>query len=171
MGVAADSQGNIWVVNSGVINLPCPGILDITVRGGSLSLIDKRGKPVTHLGTTFRGGGLTIPWGIAVDGDDTGWVSNFARRRISQFCGIDRSKCPPGAETGDPISPDGRGYFFDGLTRSTAVEIDPSGNVWASNNWKQIPIQTNPGGFQVVVYIGAAGPLRTPVIGPPVALG
>ena len=25
----------------------------------------------------FRGGGLTVPWGIAVDGNDTVWVANF----------------------------------------------------------------------------------------------
>jgi hypothetical protein len=27
--------------------------------------------------------------------------------------------------------------------------------------------QQNPGGYQMVVYIGLAGPLRTPLIGPP----
>ena len=44
--------------------------------------------------------------------------------------------------------------------RVTAVQIDPSGNVWATNNWKAIPVQTNPGGYQVVVYVGLAAPVQ-----------
>ena len=107
---------------------------------------------------------------MPIDGDDNVWVSNFAEQRISQFCGVKTWKCPPGSETGDPISPDGTGYFFDGLVRVTAVEVDPSGNVWATNNWKLIPVQTNPGGYEVVVFVGAAEPVKTPLIGTPQAL-
>jgi sugar lactone lactonase YvrE len=171
MGIAADSRGDMWIANSGLISLPCPTAnFSLENRGGSLSLLAADGRPRTRRGTTFTGGGLTIPWGIAVDGDDNVWVSNFGQQRISQFCGVARRNCRPGARVGDAISPGGTGYFFDGLTRSTAVEIDPSGNVWATNNWKLLPVQTNPGGYQVVAYVGAAAPLRTPLIGPPVPL-
>ena len=38
------------------------------------------------------------------------------------------------------------GYGFDGLVRNTGVAVDLSGNVWLANNWKNVPIQTNPGG-------------------------
>lgn len=170
MGIAADSRGNMWIANSGLIELPCPGPIDIKLdnRGGSLSLIKSDATPVTSGGDAFTGGGLTIPWGIAVDGDDKVWVSNFAEQRVSQFCGMRTRHCPPGVDTGDPISPDGTGYSFDGFTRLTAVQVDPSGNVWAANNWKLIPIQTNPGGYEMVVLPGAAAPLKTPLIGPPV---
>lgn len=169
MGIAADSRGNMWIANSALIDLPCPGPVDIELEGngGSLSMLKKGGRPATGPGTTYRGGGLTIPWGIAVDGDDNVWVSNFGQQRVSQFCGVRPWKCPPGSETGDPISPDGSGYFFDGFVRITAVQIDPSGNVWSTNNWKLIPVQSNPGGYEVVVLVGAAEPLRTPLIGPP----
>lgn len=171
MGIAADSRGNMWIANSGLINLPCPQVnLDLRGIGGSLSLVAADGRPVTREGSAFTGGGLTVPWGIAVDGDDNVWVSNFFTKRISQFCGVAERNCRPGTRTGDPISPNRTGYFFDGLVRSTAVQIDPSGNVWATNNWKEIPVQTNPGGYEVVVYVGAAAPLRTPLIGPPVPL-
>lgn len=170
MGIAADSRGNMWIANSGLMNLPCPTVtVDLSNVGGSLSLLGADGQPVTSGENVFKGGGLTIAWGIAVDGDDNVWVSNFAGRRISQFCGLRKRNCRPGAKVGDPISGD-RGYFFAGLTRSTAVEIDPSGNVWATNNWKQIPIQTNPGGLEIVAYVGAAAPIKTPLIGPPVPL-
>jgi hypothetical protein len=176
MGVATDSLGNAWVSNSGVITIACdgtdlPSLIDIifltldpgfTGVNASVTMITPEGIP----SDPFIGGGLLIPWGIAVDGNNNIWVSNFQGRRISQLCGADTSKCPPGLETGDPISPEG-GYFFDGLSRSTAVEIDPSGNVWATNNWEIIAFPENPGGKEIVVYIGLAKPVKTPFIGPP----
>lgn len=80
------------------------------------------------------------------------------------------ANCPPGTGTGQPISPP-MGYGFNGLTRNTGIQIDPSGNVWIANNWKNFPLpDKNPGGYQMVVYIGLAGPLRTPLIGPPTPL-
>jgi sugar lactone lactonase YvrE len=171
MGIAADSAGNMWIANSALVDLPCP---DMSLRRPgipSVSLVAQGGGWVTHGDHGFTGGGLRIPWGIAVDGDDNVWVANFDGRRISQFCGVPARHCRPGTTTGDPISPDRTGYFFDGLVRVTAVQIDPSGNVWAANNWKRAPdTKTNPGGYQVVIYPGAAPPLRTPLIGPPVPL-
>jgi len=54
---------------------------------------------------------VTIPWGVAIDGNDTVWVANFGfpfnlaqpegtaewvvPNRVSHFCGVDTSKCPP----------------------------------------------------------------------------
>jgi hypothetical protein len=157
MGIAADSAGNQWVANSGFIDLPCPDVARPEGTKGSVGLIGADGTPRD----AFDGGGLTIPWGIAVDGDDNVWVSNFAGKRVSQFCGAKASDCRPGTTTGAPISP-ATGYVFDGLTRSTAVAIDPSGNVWATNNWKEIPVQTNPGGYQIVAYVGLAAPVQPP---------
>ena len=107
-----------------------------------------------------------MPWGIAVDGNDNVFVANFNGKRLSYLCGANPSNCPPGFNTGDPISPDG-GYTFDGLVRNTGVQIDPSGNVWLANNWEIVPAPTNPGGHQLVVFIGLAGPVKTPLIGPP----
>jgi hypothetical protein len=174
MGVAADTRGNIWVANSGVVNLPCPGTtLDLSSLGGSVTLIGHGGH-VRSPGSTvenprggFVGGGAKVPWGIAVDGDDNVWVSNFDGRRVSKFCGTRPRNCPKGLGTGDPISPAG-GYGFNGLQRNTAVEVDPSGNVWITNNWKRLAdIKLNPGGYHMVVMVGAAAPVRTPLIGQP----
>jgi hypothetical protein len=47
------------------------------------------------------------------------------------------------------------------------VAIDPSGNVWVANNWLKDPVQTNPGGDAMVVFIGLAPPVKAPLIGPP----
>lgn len=176
MGVATDTLGNVWVSNSGIVRIACDGqdfpgffeVVALTLAPGfmgenaSVAMIDSDGNP----SGPFKGGGLFVPWGMAIDGNNNVWTSNFQGRRISQVCGAEPENCPPGFETGDPISPEG-GYFFDGLTRSTAVEIDPSGNVWATNNWKIFTVQQNPGGNAVVVYIGLAKPVNTPLIGPP----
>ncbi len=166
LGVAVDSLGNVWVTNSGVVKVPCTdqgGIFPPTTRP-TLTEIDRSGGGASA--TPFTGGGLTVPWGVAVDGDDNIWVANFAGRRLSEFCGARTENCPQGYKTGDPISPK-TGYTSNGLTRNTGVAIDPSGNVWLANNWLTLAIQTNPGGHAMVVFVGLAAPIKTPLIGPP----
>jgi streptogramin lyase len=163
LGIAVDSLDNVWIANSGIIPLSfvCGG--SGTPPGkASVSEIRRDGQPMR----SFAGGGQTVPWGIAVDGNDNIWVANFGGQRLTELCGSIPSKCPPGYKTGDPISPD-TGYTFDGLTRNTGVTIDPSGNVWLANNWLNVPLQTNPGGHELVVFIGLAAPIKTPLIGPP----
>ena len=186
MGVASDSKGNIWVANSDWVDGPClggkPQLGPGTKPSVALFLRGPNRSPDPDL--PFRGGGLTVPWGIAVDGNDTVWVANFgfpfatgnpqgtafwpAPNRVSNFCGVDTSKCPPTKQrVGAAISPDFTGYTSDALDRNTGVAIDPSGNVWLANNWKKVPIQGNPGGNSIVAMVGAAAPVQTPVIGPP----
>ena len=186
-GVASDSQGNMWVANSDVNDQPCPpgGLLD----GGpgtdpSIALFHRHPNREPHVGSPFTGGGLTWPWGIAVDGNDTVWVANFGfpfdlndqenapsweePNRVSHFCGVDTLRCPLTKQgVGMPISPDGTGYTSMSLIRNTGIAIDPSGNVWLANNWKEIPPLRNPGGNSVAVMVGAAAPLKTPLIGAP----
>ncbi|HEX6770823.1 MAG TPA: NHL repeat-containing protein [Acidobacteriaceae bacterium] len=169
--IASDSLGNLWVANSGILPVPCgttstsvfashlglpsaPSVTEISPSGGTYTL------------SKFTGGGLTLPWGIAVDGNDNVWVANFGRKRLSEFCGARPGTCPTGLKTGDPISP-GNGYSSDALTRNTGITIDPSGNIWLANNWMEIPIQSNPGGRHLVVFVGLAAPVKTPMAGPP----
>ncbi len=164
MGIVPDSHGNIWVANSGVLDLPCPFTQPPPSPPfeGSVTMLGPNGSPKG----SFTGAGMTVPWGIAVDGNDNVWVANFADQRISELCGVRRRQCRPGTGVGSAISPP-TGYGFDGLTRSTAVAIDPSGNVWFTNNWKQVALPANPGGYEIVAFVGLGGPLKTPTIGPP----
>ncbi len=164
MGVTVDSRGKIWVANSGVVLFPCEPPEPPIQAGGSATLLSSRGVP--DPGSPFTGGGLSVPWGITVDGDDNVWVANFAGQQVGVLCGTRPKNCPPHTKTGDPIAP-ASGYGFDGLTRNTGIAVDPSGNVWLANNWLQVPFQTNPGGHEIVAFVGAAAPLKTPVIGPP----
>jgi hypothetical protein len=169
LGIAADIQGDMWVADSGFVDVPCPNTArPPRTHAGSITLLHSNGSLAQD--QPFTGGGLTVPWGIAVDGHDDVWVANFSGQRLSEFCGVETANCPPGAHAGEPISPS-TGYGFDGLVRNTGVQIDPSGNVWVANNWKTYPFPAlNPGGYQMVVFLGLAGPLRTPLIGPPRAL-
>jgi hypothetical protein len=163
--IAVDSEGNVWTSNSGGLELPCNGNTPIPQGGTpSVAKLTRNGKNIKA--SVFYGGGIVLPWGIAVDGDDNIFIANFGGQRLSEFCGVKSSKCPPGTKTGDPISPD-TGYTSDALTRNTGVAIDPSGNVWLANNWLTVPVQTNPGGHGVVVFIGLASPVKTPLNGLP----
>ena len=180
MGLAVDSLGNVWVSNAGLPSPPCQELSneedsrfdiidsDTPPSGASVSFISGNRRM-----QSFTGGGLWWPWGIAVDGNDNIWVANFDSRGdanigIAHFCGARPWNCPPGSTTGTPISPP-TGYTSDGLTRVTGVAIDPSGNLWAVNNWiLDAPSnQQNPGGHELVVFIGVAAPVKTPLIGPP----
>jgi hypothetical protein len=180
MGNAADSQGNIWVANSDWTDVPCPASPEHVgpATNPSITMFQANGrKPYPR--SPFTGGGLTIPWGIAVDGNDTVWVFNFGSvplgqptvtpTAISRFCGINVRKCPAGMHVGEPISPT-TGYQSNALARLTGGQFDPSGNIWVMNNFKldANPV-INPGGNSIVIVVGAAAPIKTPLIGPPVS--
>jgi NHL repeat len=158
MGVATDSTGHVWVTNQGAAAPNCPQFDNVSPGSPSVALLGPDGTPVA--GTPFTGGGIRLPWGIAVDGNDNVWVADFGGQRVSEFCGVPTIDCHPGAGTGSPISPDTTGYGFDGLTRNTGVAIDPSGNVWLMNNWRQDPLVPNPGGHEIVAFLGMAGPVQ-----------
>ncbi|MCD2443036.1 hypothetical protein LQ757_12205 [Agromyces sp. SYSU K20354] len=166
LGAASDSLGNVWVSNSGVVDIPCStgNTLEVPAPGADLDGTIAR---VGSDGSTesFGGAGLTVPWGIAVDGDDNLWVANFADQRLSHLCGARASTCPAGT-TGHAISPD-EGYGFDGLQRNTGVQVDPSGNVWLTNNWVAVPRPIDPFGDGLVVYLGMAAPVKAPLVGTP----
>lgn len=160
MGIAIDSIGDVWVANSGIVDVPCVTCDNSDEFSYGPLLPDLTKASVTKLSSTgaflgnFAGGGIYIPWGICVDGDDNVWVANFGGQRVSAFHG----------DTGEPIAP--QGFHSDALVRNTAVTIDPSGNVWLANNWLTDPPQTNPGGDGMVVFIGIASPVKTPLLGP-----
>jgi len=181
IGNTVDSQGNVWVANSDWLDSPCP-TRNVLGSATQPSVTMYRASDRTpHPNSPFNGGGITLPWGVAVDGDDTVWVLNFGVTPpgphndptmvtgVSRLCGADTTRCPPGLSTGEPISPS-TGYRSNALQRMTAGAVDPSGNLWVTNNWKidADPFQ-NPGGNAVVILVGAAAPIRTPVIGPPEA--
>ena len=47
------------------------------------------------------------------------------------------------------------------------MQIDASGNVWLTNNWKTVPTLADPYGDGLAVFLGAAAPIPMPLVGPP----
>jgi len=98
--VVNDSKGNAWAasVDDDTIYAIAP---DGTVLGA------------------YQGGGIFGPWGLAIDGEENIWVSNFGALafdpfnpqsrfqlgRLSKICGSNPDAWPAGKSMGDPISP------------------------------------------------------------------
>ncbi len=203
-GIAIDSQGNTWVANlvghpgtreklalvkqklearaeelRGSMSddeVAIKGWIDLwgiinEFPGGDVSMIASDG---TVHGPFDAGGSIRGPWGIAVDGNDNVWVASSTGHSVTQLCGVRNDTCPPGVETGDPISP--AGGYIGGLEIITAVAIDPAGNAWVANSWNDTDAgfsksppearSTSFASHTTVVFFGVAKPVRTPLIGP-----
>lgn len=97
--VASDSMGNGWLASQG-------DNMVYAFPAGASGAEEPLGA--------YTGGGIDGPWGIAVDGEDNVWVSNFGaldigsvftEGRISKLCGANPGAWPDGLTMGDPISP------------------------------------------------------------------
>jgi len=200
-GLAIDSLGNVWVTNRfgngllGMLHLADMGVhakiggivpaMDYMTKtmstqrggtedGGSVTLLRPDGTQ--YPGSPFAGRSLPGPWAAVVDGNDNVWISNFAGAagQIAHLCGVRTENCPPGAHTGDPISPP-LGYVGGGLQLQVDIAVDPAGNVWVGNNWQDVDscvgtpneaLSTRCGGQGVVIFYGMAKPVHAPQIGP-----
>lgn len=148
-GIALDSFGNAWVSNS---------------LGKSVTMIQSNGK--VHPDSPFKGGGVDSAWGICVDGDDNIWVAGFGNFSLAKLAGARASTRPKGKKLGDPISPS-TGFTIEAMMRLTAVAVDASGNVWVANNWKRKFLSPVPAGSGIIVFVGMAAPVATPMQGLP----
>src|SRR5208283_3249137 len=148
-GLGIDSQGNVWVTNrfgTGLLGmahlvdmglrLKTEGVASAsdyltmtmskqqggTMNGGSVTLLRPDGTQFP--GSPFKSAGLPGPWAVVVDGNDNVWISNFAMPSspIVELCGARAEHCPPGAHTGDQISPPG-GYVGGGLQMMTDIAV------------------------------------------------
>jgi hypothetical protein len=143
--------------------------------GGSITVLRPDGSEASF--SPVSGKGIYTPWAISVDGNDNVWISNLATASagIVQLCGFRTEHCPPGAKTGDAISPPG-GYVGGGMQMLIDVGIGPAGDVWVTNNWQywqadlervDEALSTLGSGQGVTVFFGAGKPVKTPLIGPP----
>ena len=147
-GLAVDQRGNVWVANR---------------QGSTITEISPNGQIDPR--SPLKAPSLIGPWSIAVDGSGNLWLASFIGQTLTELCGANTSACPPGAHTGDVLSPRARGFTNGGLEHLTAVQIDESGNVWVANNWRRLVPTV--GGDGLVEFVGQAPPVRTPMIGPP----
>ena len=91
--------------------------------------------------TGFTGGGLSGPYGIAVDAAGNVWVANYGGSSLIEF-----------NSSGTAISGYYYGYYVGGLPYGIA--LDAAGNVWVANY----------GGNSISEFIGLAKPVRTPLV-------
>ena len=138
-GIAVDRNGDVWTANSG---------------DSSVSLITNTSAATpTVSGNFLGGGGLYTPNGIAVDGAGNVWVTNYdsAPGSLSELAGSNATS--PGIF----LSPDPIGFGSDAsMLLPYGVAVDASGNLWVSNT----------GNDTVTEFIGAAVPVKTPLVGP-----
>jgi streptogramin lyase len=194
-GMAIDSRGNAWITNTFGEGLDLEAkakLLELKLTGNMKDVnrvmvdwlaVHHRGS-VTMLrpdGTQAPGGsvftadnGFWAPWGAAIDGDDHVWISELVGGNLIELCGSRTETCPPGMNTGDPISPKG-GFVGGGIQWLTDVAVDPAGNVWVANNWQDYNVcfgvgteatLTHCGGNGLTVFYGLAKPVSAPQIGP-----
>lgn len=147
-GITTDSGGNAWMAD-----LASSRVVRVDPSGATKA---------------FKAGSIHGPWGMAVDGDDNVWVAGFINQNVTQLCGRIPANCPPGTRTGEPISPEDQGFTNAGVEHITAVQVDASGNVWLANNWSSgSPLKKFVGGNGLVEIVGAAAPVKTPLLGSP----
>lgn len=182
--IVVDASHNAWVGDTvdGVVNkissngatitafncCDAPGGLAID-QGGDIWAANFQGRSVTELsssGTDLSNGGyvangaLLGPQGINVDGNGNVWISNFYGW-INNNSGSVLAEIAGASSTtpGKSLTPAAGWAPEAGLHGAFANAIDASGNLWISNFY----------GGTVTEFIGIAGPVKTPVIGPPQA--
>jgi streptogramin lyase len=176
VAAAVDGSHNAWVVNqsgasvtkvsqdgSQFTNFTCcdgPSSLAFdrlgnvwvtNYYGNSISEISSSGTIVAN--GSFVGGGLNHPQGIAIDGAGNVWIANFRNVSITELAGA--GTATPGAA----LSPAGGLGADAALLEAYAIAVDASGNLWISNFGSNILTQ----------FVGVAVPVKTPLMGLPVA--
>jgi len=85
-----------------------------------------------------KGGGISGPWSVTVDGDDNVWVANFGpmkpgsvygsddpngvKAAVSKLAGV---KGPPGTQPGDYLSPKDTGYTLPSAGSQVLLNGEP----------------------------------------------
>ena len=140
-GIAIDQPGNVWIANYYGS--------DLAGLEGSAAMTP--GMPFSPM-NGFGGGGLDSTVGLAIDGAGNIWITNYRAMSVSEFAGAGN------ASPGSPITGNS-GYTDASFESPYGIAIDPSGNVWVADNGAG-------NGHAVTELLGAAAPVKTPLIGP-----
>jgi sugar lactone lactonase YvrE len=170
LGVAVDAAGDAWfaaessavkvtrsgtITNFGCCSVPSAIALDahgaVWVSDYGASALVQLSPGGAVLQTLTGAGGLYYPESVAIDGAGAAWAANFHGGSVSAFQGA------AGGAVSAALSP-GTGFGVDaGMKEPFGTAVDASGNLWV----------TDFGGSAVVEFVGVAGPVKTPLVGPP----
>jgi streptogramin lyase len=104
-GIAADTNGHIWVAN---------------YNGSSVTELDSSAIPV---GTQpITGGGLAGPQSIALDSQGNVWISNYDGNTISEL-----------DSTGTPVAASPYSDPDENIYGPFGIAVDPADHVWVTN--------------------------------------
>jgi streptogramin lyase len=104
-GIAADTNGHIWVAN---------------YNGSSVTELDSSANPVGSQPIT--GGGITGPENVALDSHGNVWVSNYDGDTISEL-----------DSTGTPVAASPYSDPDENIIGPFGIAVDPSDHVWVTN--------------------------------------
>jgi hypothetical protein len=157
--LAIDEGGNIWISNDGIRVGPKKPPYHYIDWIAKLNPKAKALSPPHG----YRGGGISAPIWIAIDGAGNVWVYDLAGvPTCGGFTNFDISELDPNGnpispQVGYPIAPHACGGS-EPYTESPpdGLSIDPSGNIWLANV----------GNDALLEIVGAAAPVKTPLIGP-----
>jgi len=141
VALAIDSSAHVWVAN-GARGSTSISEFNASSTGTNLQALSGPS------GTT--GGGLAVPYAVAVDGAGNIWLANSAGPSLSEF-----------NRAGTAVSPAASGTFNGGYTGSNtalstpyALAVDGSGNVWLADE----------GSSTVIEFYGIGSPVVTPIV-------
>jgi hypothetical protein len=137
-GIALDVGGNVWTAN---------------LAGDSVAEIYPNGT-IASAGYSIGTG--TNPLGIALDGANHVWVANNLGNTIAELLGEVGTGMPGTLLSG--ASGYGSGAS---LKKPTRLAIDASGNLWVTSYGDNVSTGA------VTEFVGAAAPVKTPLIGLP----
>ncbi len=173
--VAIDQGNNVWLANDGA---------NSTGTGNSVSKFNNSGTAISPTAGFSTGGSkVNSPWGLAIDGANNVWVA--VQSNVSSPAGFTGGVLEM-TSAGTLVGPSGFVGLTGGLKGATgpvsqpsSIAIDASGNVWVGTNSSKVVFNAGTsssagsisGGIStgLTVVIGAAAPVKTPMIGVPAA--
>ena len=172
VAIAMGAAGDAWVANQGGTTVThvsadgqtftnsdcCNGASGLAIdAAGTVWAANYYGDSVSRVSSTgsvlasnLTGGGIDHPQAVAIDGSGTVWIANYRGNTLSELAGS------TAASPGQALSP-ATGWLADAnLSEPSGLAIDASGNLWISNF----------GSNTLTEVVGAATPVKTPLIGP-----
>ena len=78
-GIAIDGSGNAWIANYASSN-------SVNSGKGSVTELSSSGTVLSGA-SGYIGGGLNVPFGIAIDGSGNAWIENYNNNSVTEFIG------------------------------------------------------------------------------------